>query len=188
MPKRGGLLITLTELVVDSFQILSGLGVDPDLLTLLDENGDADLQAGLGGDVLGSTLYGIALDGFFGLGYQEDYLRGDLNIQELCFPEGAAVGLTVFHQELVVREVSHRDFNLLEGIGQHQVEVLPIVVQILTVPVDHGDVLGVVLCLHGFTERLAGGRALQLQANEGRSLAGIHKFTVDAYKGLSFDQ
>jgi len=180
---QGGILS-----VVHSFEVFLGLGVYPDFFTLLDEDGNADLQAGLGGDVFGCTLHGVTLDGFLGLGDQKNNLRRNLDFQQLGFPEGAAIGLSVLHQVLVVGEVAHRNLNLLEVVGQHQVEILPVVVQILAVPIDYGDILGVVLALHRLLERLTGGRTLQLQANEGGAFSWIYEFTVDNNKRLSFDQ
>ena len=174
--------------VVDSLEIFLCLGVDADLFTLLDEDGDPHSQTGFGGDELRRSGDRVALDGLLGLGDEIDDLARNLDVEDFLVVDGATEGFALFHDELVVGEGAHRNRHVLERLGIHEVEVLPVVVLILEVLVGDGDVLGVVLALHRLGEHLTGGRALELQSYECRAFARIHEFTVDADERLPLDQ
>lgn len=174
--------------VIHPFQVFLCLGVHADFLTQFDEDGNANLEAGFGGHILRGTLDSITLDRFLGLGNGKDDLAGYLDVEDLLLPERTAVCIPVLHDVLVVGERRHGNLNLLICLGEHEVEILAIVKQILAVIVSDNDVLGIVLGFHRLAQRLACGGTFQLETHERASFSGIDELAFDAYKRLPFDK
>ena len=169
----------------DKIQVLTGTGVDLDLVALVDEEGHLDLSAGLNGSGLQGVGSGVASEAGLGSGNNQVNKVGNFDTEDLALVAHNGADVVLLDElEAIVQNAAVQGLQL-EGFLIHEVVQLAVVVgvlHLLSLNESSGE-LG--RGVQGSFGHAAGDNVAHLNANESSTLAGLDVLELDDLHNLA---